>query len=286
MKVTIIKHLSLKHVFSKPGLRGRLLSKLRILKPVSLVLLSLFSTTALAFDYFVVNRDAEVYSAPGSSELLTRLSQGNVLLEIDKKGAWSRVFFLSPDKQPQKGWMLSDSLTAQQQGVSSPKIAGHTHTVVVDSLRLRQGPGGNYAVVGSLSRDQQVTELKREGDWVKVGFRDGAGNETEAWTAGRFLRSVAPQSQVGTSKTETSQVAASQVEASEAASPSGQYRISGVNVNFRSGPGAGYRVLGKVSSPQQVKVMDSQKGWMNIRFEQSGTPVSGWISQRFIDPVK
>ncbi len=268
MKASIIKRLSLGLTFSKPVFFYYVLSQLRILKPLSLLLFSLYSTTGLAFDYFVVNRDAEVYSAPDSSELLTRLSKGNVLLEIDKKGAWSRVFFLTPDKQPLKGWMLSDRLTAQQQEKSSPKIVGYTHTVAVDSLRLRQGPGGNYTVVGSLRRDQQVSELKREGDWVNVGYRNEAGNLENAWTAGRFLKPIAAQS-VTTS-----------VEAL-----AGQYRVSGEKVNFRSGPGTGYRVVGKVSAPQLVTVIERRKDWMKIRVEENGVSLSGWIAQRFLEPV-
>ena len=283
MKATIIKQLLLELILFKPGSSSRfslnsVLPKPRFLKPVSLVLLSLLSTTALAFDYFVVKQDAGVYSAPGSSQLVTRLTKGNVLLEIDKKGDWSRVFFLSADRQPLKGWMRSDSLTAQQQGQSHPQIAGYTHTVTVNSLRLRKGPGGNYAVVGSLSRDQQVTELQRKGDWVKVGFLNASGNVSEAWTAGRFLRSVA--------KAPQTQAVASSVTQTKAGLSAGQFSVSGSRVNFRAGPGTSYRVVGQVSAPQQVEVSDSQNGWMNIHFQQGGSPVSGWIAERFLNPVK
>lgn len=271
MKVAIIKQRFLASLFSKPVSKRLVGSRVCILKSISLVLLGLYSTTLLAFDYFIVNREAEVYSAPHGSELLTRLSEGEVLLEIDKKGAWSQVFFLSPEKKPLKGWMLSDRLTAQQQGKENAQVAGYTHTAAVDSLRLRQGPGGNYGVVGTLHRDQQVTELKREGDWVNVSYRDESGNLADAWTAGRFLRSVAPQSQTVISKADKF---------------SGQFRIRGENVNFRSGPGTGFPVVGQVSAPQQVEVIGSQKGWMNISLQQSGVSRSGWISQRFLDSVK
>lgn len=168
--------------------------KIRILRSLVLVLFSFFSTVSLAFDYFVVNDDAAVYSTPDSSgKPVTHLGQGNVLLQIDKKGAWSKVFFLSTNRQPFKGWMRSNRLTAQQQGQpqvqhNQPLASGKTLTVFANSLRLRQGPGTQYSVVGSLKQNQQVAELAREGGWVKIAYRNGAGKRVEAWTAGRYLR--------------------------------------------------------------------------------------------------
>ncbi|RTE66367.1 SH3 domain-containing protein [Amphritea opalescens] len=168
--------------------------KIIILRSLVFVLVSLFSTMSLAFDYFIVNADSPIYSAPDSGgKPLTHLSQGNVLLQIEKQGAWSKVFFLSTDRQPLKGWLPSNRLTAQhQQSQAQAKpnqpLDGKALIVSANSLRLRQGPGTQYAVVGSLKQNQQVAEQAREGDWVKVAYRNAAGKRVEAWTAGRYLR--------------------------------------------------------------------------------------------------
>ncbi|SEQ11762.1 SH3 domain-containing protein [Amphritea atlantica] len=256
------------------------LFKPRCLKALGLVVFSMISPLVMAFDYFVVNHEAEVYSAPDSSELLTRLGQGSVLLEIDKKGSWSRVFFLSADKQPLKGWMLSSYLTAQQQGQSEPVAEGQRYSVTVSSLRLRQGPGSQYGVVGSLSLNQQVTELQRQDEWVKVQYRNRSGHNAEAWTAVRFLRSV------GSSGAQQPASGSGQPAAGKQNMSAVPYQISGRHVNFRSGPGTGFAVVGQVSAPQRVEVVGQQKGWMKINVDQGETTVSGWISQRFLKQVR
>ncbi|MDO6562173.1 SH3 domain-containing protein [Amphritea sp. 1_MG-2023] len=245
------------------------------LRAVVLTALSLCSTAALAFDYFLVNDDSAVYAAPESQEVLTRLHKGSVLLQIDQQGAWSKVFFLSADKQPLKGWMLSDTLRPQQQG----SRADNTLIVSVKSLRLRQGPGTEYPVVGSLTQHQQVAERQREGDWVKISYRNQAGNTLEAWTAGRFLRSSASLMAANENASEERPTTA------RVSSATGVYQVGGTHVNFRSGPGTEFSVVGKLNAPQRVEAIKQQHGWLNIRVEQDGRLLSGWILKRLLKPV-
>ncbi|MBR9867023.1 MAG: SH3 domain-containing protein [Oceanospirillales bacterium] len=249
--------------------------KPRIVQAAGLVLLTLVSPVLLAFDYFVVNRDADIYSAPGGSEVLTRLSKGIVLLEIDKKEPWSKVFFLSPDKQSLKGWMLSESLTSQRQEEHSPLAAGPKLTVAVNSLRLRKGPGVNHVAVGTLRREQQVTELQRDGGWVKVEYRHDSGKVVEAWAAARYFRSSASQ-----------MVFRDESVISSSGKTFSLFRVTAANVNLRSGPGSGFPVVGRLSFPQQVEVSEHQKAWRKVRVPGSGDAMSGWMSQHFLEQVR
>ncbi|WP_372597479.1 SH3 domain-containing protein [Amphritea sp.] len=251
---------------------GAVFLKLRIVQAAGLVWLTLVSPALLAFDYFVVNRDADVYSAPGGSEVLNRLSKGIVLLEIDKKGSWSKVFFLSPDKQSLKGWMLSESLMSQRQEQPGPLAAGPKLTVAVNSLRLRKGPGVNHVAVGTLRREQKVTELQRDGGWVKVAYRHDSGKVSEAWAAGRYLRSSALQP-----------VFSGESAISSAGKTFSLFQVTAANVNLRSGPGSGFPVVGRLSFPQQVEVSEHQKAWRKVRVPGSGETMSGWMSHLFLE---
>ncbi|MBQ0755909.1 MAG: SH3 domain-containing protein [Amphritea sp.] len=255
--------------------------KATIVKSVLLAFLCLLSFVTHAFEYFVVNQTAKVLSAPDSNEVITQLNKGNVLLEIDKQGSWSKVFFLTSEKQPLKGWVLSEHLSAQQQGASRPvsesEDSGKYYTVAVNVLRLRSGPGGDQPIVGGLKRDQMVKKLHREGKWVKVRYRNESGNTAQAWTAARFLKSVKaiPQGKIS--------ISAPTPSLTKPDAGNGLFRVKGTQVNFRSGPGAEYRVVGQLSNPQHVEVIASQKEWKKIRADLNGKGVTGWIVERLLE---
>ncbi|BBB26661.1 SH3 domain-containing protein [Amphritea japonica] len=253
--------------------------KTAIVKPALLVFLCLFSSLSQAFEYFMVNRAAEVFTDPGGKEVMSQLAKGNVLLEIDKQGEWSKVFFLTAKKQPLKGWVLSKNLTAQQQGAtrSVSEGSGEYYTVTVAALRLRRGPGSEHPVVGGLKRNQMVKQLHRDGEWIKVRYRNESGKTAQAWTAARFLQPAKAASKANTT-----------VSSSRAATPNADAtisfsRVKGTQVNFRSGPGSNYRVVGQLSHPQEVEVIASQKEWKKIRTDLEGKQVTGWIVERLLE---
>ena len=164
--------------------------KITSVKSALLVSLCLFSSVSQAFDYFMVNRATEVFSTPDGKDVMGQLIKGNVLLEIGKQGEWSKVFFLTAQKQPLKGWVLSRNLTAQQKGTSRSvsEDGGEYYTVSVKALRLRKGPGSEHPVVSALKRDQMVKQLHRDGEWVKVRYRNESGSTAQAWTAVKYLQ--------------------------------------------------------------------------------------------------
>ncbi|WP_290699747.1 SH3 domain-containing protein [Amphritea sp.] len=254
--------------------------KATIVKSALLAFLCLFSFVSHAFEYFVVNQTAKVFSAPDSHKVLTQLSKGSFLLEIDKQGTWSKVFFLTAEKQALKGWILSEHLSAQQQGASQPvsEDSGKYYTVAVNVLRLRRGPGGDQPIVGGLKRDQMVKQLHREGKWVKVRYRNESGNTAQAWTASQFLKSVKVMPEGKTSNLASTQLL------TEPDAGNGLFRVKGTQVNFRSGPGVEYRVIGQLSKPQQVEVIASQGEWKKIRVDPNGKDVTGWIIERLLEP--
>ncbi len=252
-----------------------------IIKSALLAFLCLFSIVSQAFEYFVVNQAAKVFSAPDSNDVIMQLNKGNVLLEIDQQGNWSKVFLLTPKKEPLKGWVLRKNLTSQQQGATRTvdKDSGEYYTVAVNALRLRSGPGEEHPVVGGLKLDQMVKPLHREGKWLKIRYRNESGNTAQAWTAARFLKPVKVASK--------GKATISAHKASSAKPDRGKilYRVKGRQVNFRSGPGAEYRVIGQLNKPQQVEVIASQQEWKKISTNLNGEKVTGWIVSHLLEGV-
>ncbi|MCZ2095766.1 MAG: SH3 domain-containing protein [Anaerolineae bacterium] len=134
--------------------------------------------------------------------------------------------------------------------------------VIPDRLNLRFGPGTEYAIVARLARETPLTLLGRDdvpdnGLWVVGRAPDG----TEGWALADYLTvradldlgtlpvRPAPDA-LGTPGQEAPEVAAP-VEAPEPASPapatfpegSGIPGATTSNVNFRGGPGTGYRAM-------------------------------------------
>lgn len=236
-----------------------------------MALLAMLPGTAAAFEYFVVNQQVQVYTKPGSSEPMAKLAAGEVLLEIDKQGGWSKVFFLNDQKQPLKGWMKSQFLTAQ--GAASGAADSDTtyYSATVNNLRLRKGPGADQPVVGRLQKSQMVKLLTEAGGWSKVKYKDSAGVTGQAWTASRYLKPMSSASQTTVAQPKASVIKNAQVTASD--------------VNFRSGPGANYRVLGQLSQPLKVELLESRAEWRKVRAKLNGSVVTGWMVNRFLRPV-
>ncbi|WP_432473191.1 SH3 domain-containing protein [Amphritea sp. HPY] len=235
----------------------------------------MISGIASAFEYYSVNRDTLVLSMPSvNGTVVAPLARGQVLLQIDEQGDWSKVFFLSPEKQPLKGWLLSNTINAQAK-VRAGTGANSTDyfSSSVDKLRLRMGPGADFEVLGTLSRKQVVKRLHSEGDWAKIRYRTASGSAAQSWVAAAYLKPVTSpadfkQQSVTASVNQTANL----------------YRVTGSKVNFRQGPDTSFPVIGQLNRDQQVKIIAEQGEWKKIRYDLLGKELSGWMVGRFLKP--
>ena len=76
-------------------------------------------------------------------------------------------------------------VTGSLAGKAALAAAGDTLVVTGDAVNLRFGPSTNTRIRQRVARDQQVMELQREGDWVRVEINDGDGRE--GWIHGSLL---------------------------------------------------------------------------------------------------
>ncbi|MBM4276969.1 MAG: SH3 domain-containing protein [Deltaproteobacteria bacterium] len=61
----------------------------------------------------------------------------------------------------------------------SPPPSLRTTKVIWDSVNLREGPGLNYRVIGSVRKGTSLSILEDKGNWLRVRLQDGS----EAWVS-------------------------------------------------------------------------------------------------------
>jgi uncharacterized protein YgiM (DUF1202 family) len=62
--------------------------------------------------------------------------------------------------------------------------------VTVEYSNVRAGPSTDSAIVGNVRRGMVVTEVRREGNWIKIDV-PGA-DKVEGWINSRMLKEQAP----------------------------------------------------------------------------------------------
>ena len=60
-----------------------------------------------------------------------------------------------------------------------------THTVNVNSLNVREGPGSEYARIGGLTKEKKVTVVDTQGEWSKIPYGTGYG-----WVQRNYLKEI------------------------------------------------------------------------------------------------
>jgi len=105
---------------------------------------------------------------------------------------------------------------------------------------LRSGPGTNHPVLWELGQGYPLKVVARQGKWLKVvDFENDSG-----W----IFRSVTARK--------------------------AHLIVKKPAVNIRSGPGDGYRLVGKANYGVVLRTLRHSKGWAKVRHENG---VTGWI---------
>ena len=125
-------------------------------------------------------------------------------------------------------------------------------TVNVTGLNVRSGPGTAYRVIDLLADNTSVPVLREENDWFNVLLPDGK----HGWLAGWH--------------TATAQF-------------KGYVMVKG-SLNFRSGPGTGHKIRGKLAKGDLLAVIgvSSSGNWLRVVAENGST---GWVSKSYTKPL-
>ena len=112
-------------------------------------------------------------------------------------------------------------------------------------VNMRSGPGTHTEVLWELEQGYPLQVLKRKGSWLQVkDFENDKG-----WVA-RALTGRTPH-----------------------------HIVKAPFANIRSGPGTGYRVVGKAERYDLMRTRGAKQGWVRV---ESGDGIKGWIAKRLL----
>ncbi|HSQ87397.1 SH3 domain-containing protein [Romboutsia sp.] len=141
-------------------------------------------------------------------------------------------------------------------------FADNTGIVTAYKLNVRSGPSTKYSVVGSLSKNKEVTILSSSQGWHKVRL----SNNKEGWTSGKYIKTSQESNLNNNSNTVSNTTNKAGV-------------VTTYKLNVRSGPSTKYGVVGSLSKNKIVKILSSSQGWHKVRLSNNK---EGWASGKYI----
>lgn len=126
---------------------------------ISIVLLIIFSSIALAERLTVASSLANIRSGPGTNhDVLWQVAQNHPILVLKKAGNW--IHFR--DFEGDKGW-IHKSLVRKIPAVITNK----------EKCNIRSGPGTKFEILFTTEKGIPFKVLKRKGNWIHIQHADG-----------------------------------------------------------------------------------------------------------------
>ncbi|MEI2462629.1 N-acetylmuramoyl-L-alanine amidase [Niallia taxi] len=156
----------------------------------------------------------------------------------------------------QVGWVAaylvtkSDGSNDMDEDAVSNVSEGSSGTITEGGIRLRKGPGTDYQVITTLSKNMTVTILSNEGNWTKIQSQSGTG-----WVNSEYISSATTQAPAEDSQDDTTAV------------------VSENNINVRDTASLNGEVIGKLAEGTVIHIVAEDGDWVKIQF--SGN--TGWV---------
>ncbi|RLC23540.1 MAG: hypothetical protein DRH21_06905 [Deltaproteobacteria bacterium] len=139
--------------------RNPILIKAFSIASISIVLLIIFSSAALAERLSVAPSIANIRSGPGTKyDVLWQVAKYHPILVLKKTGNWYHF----RDFEDDKGW-IHKSLVRKIPSVITNK----------ENCNVRSGPGTKYKILFATEKGVPFKILKRKGNWIHVQHADG-----------------------------------------------------------------------------------------------------------------
>ncbi|MBT2688044.1 SH3 domain-containing protein [Bacillus sp. ISL-47] len=202
----------------------------------------------------ISTHNLNVRQGPGLSyPILGQAQKGDRFNMLSQKGEWIEIAF-----QGKKGWVASwlVSVPASSQGSSANKGSGSHAIITTDGLRVRNGPGTGYAVLGTVHKKAAYKVLESKGNWIKLQTPHGDG-----WVSGEYVQNSSQnKNTVNGSSGKTGKITAN-------------------SLNIRSKPSLHGAVTGKLNAGDIVTVISQNGSWTEVAF--SGN--TGWVSSQYVE---
>jgi uncharacterized protein (TIGR02594 family) len=204
--------------------------------------------------YIVTASALRIRSGPGTTYSITGLLyKNNTVQGGELKGDWLQI--TTADNKT--GW--SHRAYLDQVEDTPPPSTGTNYRVDASSLNLRQGPGLNHTVIGSLKRGEVLEGLAVSGDnqWAQIRKSNGV----TGWCSLKYLTKVTPPPEpTPTDVTMT---------------------VTADTLNVRSGPGEGYPVTGQLKRGEVVVYLNATPDWKWVYIKTS-VSATGWVSAKYL----
>lgn len=123
-------------------------------------------------------------------------------------------------------------------------------TINGENVQLRSGPGTKYSAKWQYGDGLPVKVLSKKGGWIKIkDFENDTG-----WVFEKYLNS-SPHMVVKVNKGKKKQI------------------------NIRSGPGTGFKIVGKAYYGVVFETLEQNKGWAKVKHESG---LTGWIKRSLL----
>ena len=205
-------------------------------------------------NYRVVANALRLRSGPGTTHaVISMLYRNNIVLGDEIVNDW--VHLTSTDNRT--GWSHRAYLELVEE-LPPPAEGEAVYRVDAASLNLRQGPGTNYASLGTLKKSEMVTGLavSTDGQWAQVRKANGV----TGWASLKYMTKVAMP---GPNADEVQMI------------------VTTDTLNIRSGPGTDYSVDGKANRGDRLGYIKATADWSWVNIKTSANKV-GWVSSRYV----
>ena len=205
---------------------------------------------------YIVNTSAlRLRAGPGTTfAIIGMLYKNNVVEGSEIKDDWVHV--TTADNKA--GWSHRAYLELLDE--DPPQPSETTYRVEASTLNVRQGPGTNYAALGSLKKGELVDGLAVSADnqWAQIRKRSGG---LTGWSSLKYLTKVSAPPEPNPTDI--------------------QMIVTVDTLNLRTGAGEGYPVSGQVHRGELVVYLSASPDWkwVNIKTRDNA---AGWASSRYL----
>ena len=205
--------------------------------------------------YIVTASALRLRSGPGTTFAIIGMLSKNDLVQGDEiRGDWVHV--TTTDNRI--GWSHRGYLELVDE--TPPPSSGTAYRVDANTLNVRQGPGTNYAAIGSLKKGEVVEGLfvSADNQWAQIRK---AGGGVTGWSSLKYLTKVSAPPPPG---------------------PMDIQMIVTIDVlNLRSGPGEGYSITGQIHRGEIVVYLTASPDWKWVNI-QTNANTTGWASSKYL----
>ncbi|SFU79758.1 Uncharacterized conserved protein YgiM, contains N-terminal SH3 domain, DUF1202 family, partial [Clostridium sp. DSM 8431] len=211
-----------------------------------------------------VSSTLNIRSGAGTgSSVVGYLRNGEIVNIIGKQGNWYRINYNGTTGYVSADYLQKTSAQTTNLVVVSTEsnVSKAGHVVNVSStLNIRSGAGTNYAVLGHLRNNENVTILGKEGNWYRISY-----NGTNGYVSADYIEEGAGASSNSGDSSSTSKA--------------GHVVNVSSTLNIRSGAGTNYAVLGHLRNGENVSILGKEGNWYHISY--NGT--NGYVSADYIE---